>query len=57
MDAVKIIEVKQSVFANNDQRAQLLREELKRRGIFLLNRMSAPVSGKTTTLARTVKLL
>lgn len=57
MDRVKIIEVKQSVFANNDHRAQLLREELKRRGIFLLNLMSAPGSGKTTTLARTVKLL
>lgn len=57
MDAVKIIEVKQSVFANNDQRAQLLRSELKRRGIFLLNLMSSPGSGKTTTLARTVELL
>ena len=57
MDAVKIIEVKQSVFANNDQRAQLLRSELKRRGIFLLNLMSSPGSGKTTTLARTAELL
>ena len=56
MDAVKIIEVKQSVFANNDQRAQLLRSELKRRGIFLLNLMSSPGPGKTTTLALTGEL-
>lgn len=57
MDAVRIIEVKQSVFANNDRRAELLRAELKEKGVFLLNLMSAPGSGKTTTLARTVELL
>lgn len=57
MDQVRIIEVKQSVFADNDRRAAELREELKGRGIFLLNLMSAPGSGKTTTLRRTVELL
>lgn len=57
MDQVRIIEVKQSVFADNDRRAAELRAELKERGIFLLNLMSAPGSGKTTTLARTVELL
>ncbi|MCM1149642.1 MAG: hydrogenase nickel incorporation protein HypB [Butyricicoccus sp.] len=57
MDTVKIIEVKQSVFADNDRRADLLRAELKEKGIFLLNLMSSPGSGKTTTLARTVELL
>ena len=57
MDQVRIIEVKQSVFADNDKRAAQLRDELKERGIFLLNLMSAPGSGKTTTLARTVELL
>ena len=57
MDQVRIIEVKQSVFADNDRRAAQLREELKERGIFLLNLMSAPGSGKTTTLTRTVELL
>ena len=57
MDRVRVIEVKQSVFANNDQRAAELRQELKGRGVFLLNLMSAPGSGKTTTLARTVELL
>lgn len=57
MDQVRIIEVKQSVFADNDKRAAELRRELKERGIFLLNLMSAPGSGKTTTLKRTVELL
>ena len=57
MDQVRIIEVKQSVFADNDKRAAELRDELKARGIFLLNLMSAPGSGKTTTLTRTVELL
>ena len=57
MDPVRIIEVKQSVFADNDRRAADLRMELKEKGIFLLNLMSAPGSGKTTTLARTVELL
>ena len=57
MDPVRIIEVKQSVFADNDKRAAELRSELKERGIFLLNLMSAPGSGKTTTLTRTVELL
>ena len=49
MDEVRILEIKQSVFANNDQRAELLRRELKEKRIFLLNLMSSPGSGKTTT--------
>ena len=57
MDQVRVIEVKQSVFADNDRRAEELRSELKEKGIFLLNLMSAPGSGKTTTLRRTVELL
>ena len=57
MDKVRILEVKQSVFANNDEQAQALRDELKERGIFLLNRMSSPGSGKTTTLTRTIEAL
>ena len=57
MDQVRIIEVKESVFADNDKRAALLRQELKERKIFLLNLMSAPGSGKTTTLTRTAELL
>ena len=57
MDTVRTIEVKQSVFANNDRQAALLREELKQKKIFLLNLMSSPGSGKTTTLARTIEAL
>lgn len=57
MDQVRIIEVKQSVFADNDKRAAQLRRELKERGIFLLNLMSSPGAGKTTTLRRTAELL
>lgn len=57
MDQVRVIEVKQSVFADNDRRAAQLRQELKERGIFLLNLMSSPGAGKTTTLKRTVELL
>lgn len=57
MDEVKILEIKQSVFANNDQQADKLRQELKEKGIFLLNLMSSPGSGKTTTLMRTIEAL
>ena len=57
MNPVRTIEVKQSVFADNDRRAAQLRRELKERGVFLLNLMSSPGSGKTTTLRRTAELL
>ena len=50
MDEIRIIEVKQSVFASNDKRADQLRDELKAKKTFLLNVMSSPGSGKTTTL-------
>lgn len=57
MEKVRILEVKQSVFANNDAQAEKLREELKQEGIYLLNLMSSPGSGKTTTLTRLIELL
>lgn len=57
MSKVRVIEVKQSVYASNDERASKLRKELKDRHIFLLNLMSSPGSGKTTTLKQTIKLL
>ena len=57
MEQVRILEVKQSVFANNDAQAEKLREELKQKGIYLLNLMSPPGSGKTTTLTRLIALL
>ena len=57
MKSVRILEVKQSVFANNDAQADQLRAELKEKGIYLLNLMSSPGSGKTTTLTRLIRLL
>lgn len=57
MNEFKTIEIKQSVFADNDARAEELRVELKEKKLFLLNLMSSPGSGKTTTLTRTIELL
>ena len=57
MDEVKVIEIKKSVFADNERDADALRAELKQRGVYLLNLMSSPGSGKTTTLIRTINLL
>ena len=57
METVRILEVRQSVFANNDAQADKLRAELKEKGIYLLNLMSSPGSGKTTTLTRLIELL
>ena len=54
MDEVKIIEIKKSIFADNEQDADALRAELKRKGVYLLNLMSSPGSGKTTTLIQTI---
>ena len=57
MDEVRIIEIKKSIFDDNDKDANRLREELKTKGVFLLNLMSSPGSGKTTTLISTINAL
>lgn len=57
MDEVKVIEIKKSIFAENEKDADELRKELKDRRVYLLNLMSSPGSGKTTTLIRTINLL
>ena len=57
METVKVLQIKQSVFANNDAQANQLRRELKEKGLFLLNLMSSPGSGKTTTLTRIIEAL
>ena len=57
MGDVRILEIKRSVFADNDARAELLRGKLKEKGVFLLNLMSSPGAGKTTTLSRTIEAL
>jgi len=54
MNEVKVIEIKKSVFEDNEKDADALRKELKNRGVYLLNLMSAPGSGKTTTLIQTI---
>ncbi len=57
MNEVRVIEIKESVFADNDKQADELRQSLKNKGVFLLNLMSSPGSGKTTTLKRTIDML
>lgn len=57
MDTYKILEIKKSVFEDNDHQADLLREKLKKDKTFLLNLMSSPGSGKTTTVLRTIEAL
>lgn len=57
MKDYKVIEVKRSIFEDNDADANKLREELKQEGTFLLNLMSSPGAGKTTTLKRTIAML
>ena len=54
MEKVKVIEIKKSVFAENEKDADALRKELKNKGVYLLNLMSSPGSGKTTTLIQTL---
>ena len=57
MEAFRTIEVKRSIFDNNERQAEELRRELKKEKVFLLNLMSSPGSGKTTTLQRTIEAL
>ena len=54
MDEIRIIEIKKSVFDDNNADADKLRRELKEKGVFLLNLMSSPGSGKTSTLVSTI---
>lgn len=57
MGEFRVLEIKQSVFADNNRRADEVRKELKEKKVFLLNLMSSPGSGKTTTLTRTIERL
>lgn len=57
MQPYKVLEIKQSVFTSNDKEAEKLRSQLKQEGVFLLNLMSSPGSGKTSTLKRTIAAL
>ena len=57
MEPFKVLKIKQSVFEDNNRQADLIREDLKIKKTFLLNLMSSPGSGKTTTLVRTIEAL
>jgi len=57
MNELKILTIKQSVFADNDRQADELREKLKKQKLFLLNLMSSPGAGKTTTLTKLIPML
>ena len=57
MADIRVLEIKESVFADNDRQADALRKELKEKGVFLLNLMSSPGAGKTTTLVKTMETL
>ena len=57
MEEVKVIEIKKSIFEENGREADELRAELKKKGVFLLNLMSSPGSGKTTTLIATINAI
>ncbi|MFS1516288.1 hydrogenase nickel incorporation protein HypB [Bacillus sp. SM2101] len=57
METYKILEIKESVFKDNDQQAAMLRSDLKKDKTFLLNLMSSPGSGKTTTVVKTIEAL
>jgi len=57
MGAFRVIEIKESIFEDNNRQAAALREELKKNKTFMLNLMSSPGSGKTTTVVRTVEAL
>ncbi len=57
MKEFRILEIRQSVYADNDRQADALRQELRQKGVFLLNLMSSPGAGKTTVLMRTIEAL
>jgi hydrogenase nickel incorporation protein HypB len=57
MGEFKVLEIKQSIFEDNDKDAEGLRQELKKQKTFLLNLMSSPGAGKTTTLTKTIEAL
>lgn len=57
MEGFRVLEIKKSVFENNDREADIVRQELKKDKTFLLNLMSSPGSGKTTTLKATIAAL
>jgi len=57
VETFKVLEIKKGIFENNDRQADILRDDLRNEKTFLLNLMSSPGSGKTTTVLKTIELL
>jgi len=57
VEEFKVLEIKKGIFDNNDRQADILREDLQKEKTFLLNLMSSPGSGKTTTVLKTIQML
>ena len=57
MDEVRLIEVKEGIFSENEEIADRVRSDLRRQGVFMLNLMSSPGAGKTTLILETIKVL
>lgn len=57
MKDYKVLKIQKSVYEDNDKEAEIIREDLKEKGVFLINLMSSPGSGKTTTVVRTIEAL
>lgn len=57
MDPIRVMDVKESILQDNDERAEAVRRELREKKVFLLNLMGSPGAGKTTTLVSTIRAL
>ena len=57
MREFKVLEIKKSVYEDNNKRAEIVRQELEENGTFLLNLMSSPGSGKTSTVIKIIEAL
>ena len=57
MNEYQVLKIKKNIYQENEEQAQLLREQLKKDRVFLLNLMSSPGSGKTTTVIKTINAL
>ena len=57
MEKIRVIEIKESVFKENEVHADALRDELRKKKTFLLNVMASPGAGKTTTLTAVINKL
>ncbi|RDU23274.1 hydrogenase nickel incorporation protein HypB [Anaerosacchariphilus polymeriproducens] len=57
MSDIKLIDIKQNILSDNDNQADIVREDLKKKNTYMINLMASPGSGKTSTILQTVKNL